>query len=59
MLVTLHEDTIEDLDNLAEEVDEDRSEIVETILVDALGNDKKIDDLFGVLETEEDNEEED
>ena len=59
ILVTLPVSTVEKLDELKEETELDRSEILEALLKEVLNDNGKIDQLFGVVEEdgEEDEEE--
>lgn len=55
--VTLEEETVERLDELADKMDLDRSEVIQAILEDSLLDEDYINELFSDEDEDEDKEE--
>ena len=58
ILVTLPVNMVEKLDELKEETELDRSEILEDLLNEVLDDNEKLDQLFGAIEEDEEEDEE-
>ena len=58
ILVTLPVNMVEKLDELKEETELDRSEILEDLLNEVLDDNEKLDQLFGAIEEDEEENEE-
>ena len=58
-MVTLSDSVVEKLDDLAEQVDTDRSDVIQTILEDVVDDEAKLNEIFGEEEDEEEEEESD